>query len=183
MNAANNYIDGQQGFGAIFLIGFMGSGKTHWGKIWAAKNQLSFVDLDELIEKEAGKTIAVIFEKWGEDHFRKIEAAALRTSANLRNTIVACGGGTPCFYENIEWMNEHGTTIYIAATPAEIAQRLLSEQVKRPLLKNLNSSELILFTEQKLMERTPFYNKARLTVQSGLLNENSLPMIVSKIIA
>ena len=89
----------------------MGSGKTHWGKIWAEMNGFIFIDLDAEIEKEVGKSIAAIFENKGEPYFREIEAATLRTFAGAQNTIVACGGGTPCFYENIKWMNEQGTTI------------------------------------------------------------------------
>ncbi|MEP7108404.1 MAG: shikimate kinase [Ferruginibacter sp.] len=130
--------------GIFFLIGFMGSGKTHWGKIWAAENQLSFVDLDEIIESKAKKTIPEIFEKSGEDHFRKLEAKALRTCAGLQNTIVACGGGTPCFFENMQWMNDHGITIYLSCTTAEILHRVLSEPEKRPLIKKINEAEFIM---------------------------------------
>jgi shikimate kinase len=169
--------------GNFFLIGFMGSGKTHWGNKWAAANQLSFVDLDEIIEEKAKKNIAEIFETRGEGYFREIEAEALRTCAGLQNTIVACGGGTPCFFENMPWMNDHGITIYIACAPAEILQRVLSEQEKRPLLKKLNQAELLFFIEQKLTERVPFYTQAKLTLQSSQLTENSFTGIISSIIS
>ncbi len=181
INSSNNSYANQRGLGVFFLIGYMGSGKTHWGKIWAAANQLSFVDLDEVIEKKAGKTIAGIFEISGEDHFRKIEAEALRTCVDLQNTIVACGGGTPCFYENMQWMNDTGITIYIACTSPEILQRVLSEKEKRPLLKKLNQAELLFFIEQKVEERLPFYSQAKVTVQSNLLTEKSFPGIISTI--
>ncbi|MBC7887676.1 MAG: shikimate kinase [Ferruginibacter sp.] len=167
------------GLRAVFLIGFMGSGKTHWGKIWAAVNQLSFVDLDEVIENKAGKSVAAIFDTMGEDHFRELEAAALRTCIDLKNTIVACGGGTPCFYDNMQWMNDHGTTIYITCTFEEIYQRILAEKEKRPLLKKINRAELIFFIEQKLKEREPFYKQAKSMVQSSLLTENSFPGIIA----
>ncbi|MCW3089629.1 MAG: shikimate kinase [Ferruginibacter sp.] len=165
----------------FFLIGFMGSGKTHWGKIWAAANQLSFVDLDGVIEKETGSTIAEIFETKGEDHFRKLEAAALRNCSGLQNTIIACGGGTPCFFDNMPWMNEHGTTIYIICSPIEILERVLLEKETRPLLKKLNRAELLFFIEQKLREREPFYGQATLAVKSAELDQNAFPSIISNI--
>jgi shikimate kinase len=162
-----------------FLIGFMGSGKSHWGKIWAGINQLSFLDLDEVIEAGEAATIAAIFETKGEDYFRNIEAAALRTCAGLENTIIACGGGTPCFQNNMQWMNAHGTTIYIACTSTEILDRVLLEKEKRPLLKKLNEAELLFFIEQKVKERESFYTQATFTVQSGLLTRHSFPEIIS----
>lgn len=181
MNLSNDHSTIQHAKGNFFLIGFMGSGKSHWGKIWAEANQLSFVDLDAVIEEKAGKTVAEIFELDGEDHFRGLEADALRACADLQNAIIACGGGTPCFYENMRWMNEHGTTIYIACTTTEILERVLLEKEKRPLLKKLNHAELLFFIEQKVKERTPFYSQASLTVQSGLLTETSFPNIISTI--
>ena len=170
-----------RGIGGIFLIGFMGSGKSYWGKKWAAINHLSFVDLDELIEKKAGRSIADIFETWGEEHFRKLEAETLRSCAQLEDTIIACGGGTPCFHENMPWMNDHGITIYLSATPTEILQRVLGEQEKRPLIKTLNPEEIVLYTEKKLAERAPFYQQAKLKLPSSLANENTLTEIISTI--
>jgi shikimate kinase len=166
-----------------FLTGFMGSGKSHWGKIWAAGNQLSFLDLDEVIEAGEGATIAAIFETKGEDYFRNIEAAALRSCAGLENTIIACGGGTPCFHDNMRWMNAHGTTIYIACTSEEILDRVFLEKEKRPLLKKLSKAELLFFIEQKVKERESFYTKARYTVQSGVLTQYSFPEIISTILS
>ena len=162
-----------------FLIGFMGSGKSHWGKIWAANSQLSFLDLDEVIEAKEGATIATIFETKGEDYFRNIEAAALRTCSHLQNTIIACGGGTPCFHDNILWMNAHGKTIYIACSSTEILDRVLFEKEKRPLLKKLNQAELLFFIQQKVKEREPFYTQASFTVQSAVLTNHSFPEIIS----
>jgi len=177
----SNSNTGQKTKGNFFLIGFMGSGKSHWGKIWTEANQLSFVDLDAAIEEKTGKTVAAIFELNGEDYFRFVEADALRTCANMQNTIIACGGGTPCFHENMKWMNENGTTIYIACTATEILARVLLEKEKRPLLKKLNQAELLFFIEQKVKEREPFYTQASLTVQSGSLTETSFPEIISTI--
>lgn len=167
--------------GNVFLVGFMGSGKTHWGKIWAVNTRRSFIDLDEIIEKTAGKSIADIFEAKGEDHFREMEASALRSCALVQNSIIACGGGTPCFYDNMKWMNGHGTTIYISCTVPEILQRVKLELKKRPLIKKLNKSELIFFIEQKLKEREPFYEQAKISVASRELTLDSFPGIVDNV--
>lgn len=167
--------------GNIFLLGFMGSGKTHWGKKWAAVNGLHFIDLDEVIERKALMTISKIFEASGEEHFRTLEAGALRECAGSRNTIIACGGGTPCFHDNMSWMNEHGLTIYISATPSQIIRRLRSEQAKRPLLNTLDEVGLRSFIETKLKEREPIYTQAQRIVASTTLTESSLPALVSMV--
>lgn len=159
----------------------MGSGKSHWGKIWAEINQLSFIDLDEIIEKREGKAIADIFETQGEEYFRKAEAAVLRSCAEFQNCLVACGGGTPCFHENMQWINNHGRSVYMEASAAEILERVFAEKEKRPLIKNLSREAMLLFIRQKLAERTPFYNQANLTINSGLLNMHSFPEILSGI--
>jgi shikimate kinase len=156
-----------------FLIGFMGSGKTHWGKIWAGVSGFNFIDLDEAIEKQEGKSIADIFERKGEKYFRKIEAKSLRTFGGLTNTIIACGGGTPCFFENMQWMNESGMTIYLKTTGPQILERVLLEQEKRPLLKKMNPAELLFFIEQKLKERAPFYNAAKQVLTTENISEQT----------
>jgi shikimate kinase len=162
----------------IFLIGFMGSGKSHWGKIWAGKNQLSFYDLDEQIEKTMGESIADVFEKKGEDNFREMERYVLR-KFEIKNTfLMACGGGTPCFFENIQWMNEQGTTIYLQASPQEILEKVMNETEERPLLKKLNESELLFFIEQKLKEREPFYKQAKHILDTNSLTATSLSGIL-----
>ncbi|MBK8520745.1 MAG: shikimate kinase [Chitinophagaceae bacterium] len=160
--------------GKIFLIGFMGSGKTYWGNIWAKQSGLAFYDLDEVIEKEQHKTIAAIFENDGEAHFRKIETVALKSFTEKNDCIIACGGGTACFHENMLWMNANGTTIYLSATPQYIFDRVLDDKEKRPLIKKHNEAELIFFIEQKLKEREPFYNQAQIILPVTELNEESL---------
>lgn len=157
----------------FFLNGFMGSGKSHWGRIWAADHKLGFVDLDEIIEIEEGKTVVDIFESKGEDYFRTVEAKKLRETSTLKNTIIACGGGAPCFHGNMKWMNENGVTVYIAATPDEILRRLAKGQDQRPLIKKLNQAELLFFIEQKLKERAPFYNLAQIILPSAAITEHT----------
>ncbi len=162
----------------IFLIGFMGSGKTHWGKLWAAKANYSFIDLDNEIEKALGKTVAKIFETNGEGFFRAKETEVLHNLNLSQTCIVACGGGTPCFNNNLAWMNEQGKTIYLKASLPTILQRVLLEQDKRPLLKKMNTAELQFFIEQKLKEREVFYNAASICLQGDELNEDMIFALV-----
>lgn len=162
----------------IFLLGFMGSGKSYWGKVWAEKLGYAFIDLDELIENREQASIAEIFEKKGEDIFRLIETRILRDLARHENCIVACGGGTPCFHDNIDWMNEKGTTVYLSAPAANLFERIKNEKAKRPLIKNVNEAELLFFTEQKLKERLPVYEQANVTLEVSHLSEASLDALV-----
>ena len=159
--------------GKIFLIGFMGSGKSYWGSIWAKEKNLDFIDLDKLIEAQEQKTIAEIFEINGEDHFRKAEANMLRLLEDKENCIIACGGGTPCFNENIDWMNKNGITIYLQISPSNILQRVVKEKNKRPLINKLNEAELLFFIEQKLQEREPFYSAAKIIVKEKDISINT----------
>ena len=163
----------------IFLVGFMGTGKTHWGKIWADANQMNFVDLDDVIESTQGKLIADIFYDEGEEHFREIEATALRSCGTLANTIIASGGGTPCFHGNMAWMNEQGITIYIKTEPRHIYERVVAEKDKRPLFRKLDASELLSFIEMKLYERNEFYTQATYTLDSERVSPHSLQEIIS----
>ena len=107
----------------FFIIGFMGTGKSNWGKQWAALHNMSFLDLDELIEKAEEKSVVDIFEKAGEDYFRVKETSILRDQCLQQNTIISCGGGTPCFNDNMAWMNEHGFTIYLSASAPYIFKK------------------------------------------------------------
>ncbi len=162
----------------IFLIGFMGSGKTHWGKIWAKKNGLSFFDLDEEIENTLNESVAQIFDNKGEEYFRESERDHLRKFETKTNFILASGGGTPCFFNNLQWMNEQGSTIYMKLSPVEIFDRVIMEPEKRPLIKNVNTSELLFFIEQKLKGRETIYLKATYVVNANALNEDSITKVL-----
>ncbi len=164
----------------FFLTGFMGSGKTYWGKAWAEENALSFFDLDEQIETISGESVAQIFEKKSENYFREMEKNVLRKFSEKNNFILACGGGTPCFFDNIQWMNEQGTTIYLQSSAGEILQRIKNEIYVRPLLNKINPSELLFFIEQKLKEREPFYKQAKHIFDTNLLTIDSLDKIINK---
>ena len=164
----------------IILIGFMGSGKSYWGKIWAQKNALNFFDLDELIEEQEKKSIADIFDIHGEDYFREKERTVLKTFLGVNDCIIACGGGTPCYHDNMKWMNEHAFTVYLETTVQDIFDRVLEEQQTRPLIKKLNPAELRFFIEQKLKERDPFYKMADIILKSEELVEHTFSKKILK---
>lgn len=152
----------------IFLIGFMGCGKTTLGKKVAQKTGYTFVDLDELIVKEIGMSITDYFEKFGEASFREIERKILHRLGETTNSIIATGGGTPCHLDNMEWMNQHGKTIYIKLSPKALLSRLSQKETEtRPLLKGKSNEELLAFITEKLEERNPFYQQAKI-IYDGL---------------
>lgn len=149
----------------VFLIGFMGSGKTHWGRAVAEKSGRPFVDLDSMIEEREGKSIAEIFAESEEAGFRKLERKHLQSLLNVSPSIVATGGGTPCFFDNMAWMKIHGATIYLKIPIEILAKRLKNEREQRPLLKNLGEAELRDFIQNRLLEREPFYRQADCTLE------------------
>lgn len=165
----------------IFLLGFMGTGKSHWGDLWAAAHNINFIDLDKKIEEAEGMPILDIFEKKGEDYCREAEARELRLLGDEENCIIACGGGAPCFYENIEWMNSKGHTVFLEANPQYILANTEKEKGKRPLLKNMNDAELLFFIEQKIRERTGFYRQAKTTLAAKDITEKSFEAILNTI--
>ena len=145
----------------IFLVGMMGSGKSYWSKWLSKKFKTGGYDLDFLIESNEEKTIAEIFAEDGEDYFRKQEAKVLRWFKEKKAFVLATGGGTPCFNENMEWMNKHGLTIWINPAEEIIWERLIKERQTRPLVASLAEDKLRDFIHQKLLERKPYYEKAR----------------------
>ena len=155
----------------------MGSGKSYWGHQWALQNGYTFYDLDAEIEKAFGMTIENIFKKRGEEKFRELERYHLRKFESNKNCLIACGGGAPCFFDNLEWMQQNGTIIYLKASPEYILMRIMGETSKRPLLKELNSSELLSFIQKKLNEREPTYLQAHYILDVTNLNNESLDFL------
>lgn len=158
----------------IYLIGFMGSGKTTWGKQLGELMNLKFVDLDEIIEQRTNMDINGIFEVKGESFFRKIEAVCLRELAMEDDMIIACGGGTPCYHDNISAMNHSGITIWLNTPKNVIASRLLEEAEHRPLVRNLNPDQLNEFIEDKLEERMQYYGQAKIIVDTTIKTPEEL---------
>lgn len=146
----------------IFLVGFMGAGKTYWGKKLAHYFGAGFVDLDARIEKGEGMPISALFRYRGETVFRAIEGSYLRILLDTEGfTFVSTGGGAPCFFDNMDFMNRNGLTIWLDVPPAVLAQRLAPERAHRPLLAQVAEANLPAFIEEKLAERQPFYARAQ----------------------
>ncbi len=155
----------------------MGSGKSYWGHIWALKNGYNFYDLDTEIEKAFKMSVEEIFEKHGEEKFREMERYHLRKFEHKKKYLLSCGGGTPCFFDNMEWMLEHGNIIYLKASPEYILDRVMDETSKRPLLKEVNAAELLFFIQKKLHEREPAYLKANHILEVEDLKNDSLDFL------
>lgn len=144
----------------IFLLGMMGSGKSYWSKVLAQQLQLTAYDLDAMIEHNEQQSIATIFQQKGEIYFRQLETDTLKIFAEKDNFVVATGGGTPCFNNNMEWMNEHGITVWINESIKILMNRLRNEKEERPLIKDVDNNELEAFIVDKLKERKVFYLQA-----------------------
>jgi len=139
----------------------MGSGKSYTGKRLAERLNFDFQDLDDAIEAKAGKTIRAIFAEEGEAHFRQLERQCLQELGEQPTLVVATGGGAPCFFDNMEVMNTAGLTIFLDIPVDILAQRLKPEIAHRPLLASKSEAELQAFITQKLAERRPFYEQAK----------------------
>jgi len=155
------------GLGIIFLVGFMGCGKTTLGRKLANRLGYAFMDLDHILEAQERITIAEYFAKYGEDAFRKLESEVLKQTEYPEHAVVSTGGGLPCFFDNMDWMNAHGRTIYIKLSPKTLADRLEKEKEERPLLRHHHGEALVAFIADKLAEREPFYSQAAI-VADGL---------------
>lgn len=154
----------------IIIIGYMGAGKTTVGKALAKDLGLTFYDLDWYIESRMRKTVKQIFDEQGEEGFRRIERNMLHEVAEFENVVISCGGGTPCFFDNMDYMNLQGQTFYLKATPDVLFKHLKMGKSVRPLLLNKTPDEVRSFIEEQLTRREPFYTKAKNTVDVTLMD-------------
>ena len=148
----------------ILLVGFMAAGKTTLGKALASDLGLQFVDLDHYIENRYHCTIAHLFAERGEEAFRQIERNMLHEVAEFEDVVISTGGGTPCFFDNMDYMNTQGTTVFLEASPEVIFTRLTIARVQRPLVKGKTADELRQYITEMLERRAPSYNRATQTV-------------------
>src|ERR1700722_16320474 len=156
----------------IFLIGFMGSGKTHWGRQLSAKLGLAFHDLDTVIVEKEKKPVADIFGEKGEEYFRYQEKETLEELVEGKDGfILSCGGGTPCFFNNIEFMKKSGKVIWLNTSIEALQERLLRERKSRPLIREVDERDLGRYIVRKLSERRMDYQQADVTV-----NEESITL-------
>ncbi|MBQ2519074.1 MAG: shikimate kinase [Bacteroidaceae bacterium] len=154
----------------IILIGYMGSGKTTVGRQLAMALGLSFYDLDWYIEMRFHRSVARIFAESGEEGFRQIERNMLHEAAEFEDVVLSCGGGTPCFYDNMEYMNSLAETVYLKATPEVLAMHLKMGKVERPLIKGKTEDELLQYIRQSLEEREKYYLQAKHVLDVSLLD-------------
>lgn len=149
----------------IFLLGFMGSGKTFWGRQLSQKLGIPFFDLDEQIVEAENKSINEIFASQGEEHFRLLEKDTLHIITESRDSmIMACGGGTPCYFNNIEFMNRSGITVWLDTPLDVLFERLLKEREERPLLKDLSDEQIKGFIIKKFADRKIYYEQAEIII-------------------
>ena len=149
----------------IYLIGFMGCGKTHWGRQLSQKLNLPFFDLDEQIAASEGKSITEIFEQEGEEYFRLKEKEVLYIISESHDSfIMACGGGTPCYYNNIDYMKSSGTPVWINCSVDCLFGRLVKEKETRPLIRNLSDEQLKAYIFKKFSDRKIYYQQASIVI-------------------
>ena len=159
----------------IFLIGFMGSGKSYWGRRLSEKLNLPFFDLDEQVVSHEEKSVSEIFSTLGEEYFRLQEKNTLNLLTESHDSfIIATGGGTPCYFNNIEYMNSSGTTVWINTSPDELFKRLLKEKTKRPLISELSDEKLHAFILKKYSDRRIYYEQADMIIDDEPIELDTL---------
>lgn len=156
---------------SIILLGYMCAGKTTVGRPLAQALGLRFYDLDWYIEERFRKRVPRMFEEDGEEVFRRREANMLREVAEFEDIVLSCGGGTPCHHDNMAYMNQVGTTIYLKATPDTLMEHIRLSRGERPLLKNKSPEELRQFVQEQLAERETYYMQAQHIVPIDVLDE------------
>lgn len=154
----------------IILIGYMGAGKTTLGKALARLLHRPFYDLDQYIESRQRKTVAQIFAEKGEAGFREIERNMLHEVAEFEDVIISCGGGTPCFSDNMDYLNRQGETVFLRATPQVLREHLMMGKTLRPLIQGKSPDELMLFIEESLKTRLPYYEKAKHIIDINVIH-------------
>lgn len=163
----------------IYLIGYMGSGKSTLGRRLAKHSGLQFVDMDHYIEKRNCKTVPQIFEEEGEPGFRLKERKALEELSEFTDIVIATGGGAPCFFDNIDLMNRSGKTVFLNIAPEILADRLLKSKTERPLIKGKSKKELIAFIDETLKKRNEFYRQAHYQITQPDIDLDLLMKLIS----
>ena len=166
----------------IIIIGYMGAGKTTVGKALSKELNIPFDDLDWYIESRMRKTVPQIFAERGEEGFRKIEHSMLHEVAEFENVIISCGGGTPCFYDNMDYLNAQGDTVYLKASPEVLYGHLKIGKTERPLLKNKTPEEMQEYIREQLDKREQYYLQAKHVLDVNLMdNYEKIKISVAKL--
>jgi len=163
----------------IYLVGYMGCGKSTIGRKVADLLGISFIDLDKYIEERYFKSVPAIFAEEGERVFREKERASLLEVSQFENVVIGTGGGAPCFFDNMEVMNNNGVTVYIAPDTEILASRLIKSKTERPLIAGKSREELVMFIDEALKKRAPFYERSKIIIRG----ENNLDpqLVIDKI--
>jgi shikimate kinase len=164
----------------IFLIGFMGCGKSTLGRKLSSALNLTFIDLDTFLEEKYYRTIPQIFAEEGEDSFRKKERNVLEEVSMFDDVIVATGGGAPCFFDNMELMNNSGFCVFLDIETSTLVSRLINARIERPLIKGKSPEELYEFIEMMMTKRRPFYEKARYILKGSEISPDQVIELVRK---
>ena len=154
----------------IYLIGYMGAGKTSVGRILAQRMNLMFIDLDQYIENRFHRTVPQLFVEKGESGFRTLEQHMLAEVSDFEDVLISTGGGTPCFFDNMEQMKQHGTIVYLHVSVEELVKRLMLHQNTRPLLKDMSREEMTAFVADALEKRDSYYRQADITFDAELMD-------------
>lgn len=164
----------------IYLVGYMGAGKSTTARRLAQKLGFEANDTDSLFEARFKVSVNDFFGKYDEALFRKLETQMLQSTANLENTVIATGGGTPCFNDNMQWMNQHGITIFLKISPLTAVNRILNSKKKRPLAENKSEDELSDFVQKHYAARMPFYEQAHYTVKGENCDIDALVKLIGE---
>jgi shikimate kinase len=167
----------------VYLIGFMGSGKSSIGARLAECLQWRFVDLDDLLEENAGQSIPEIFAERGEDAFRALERETLEKTFGMTDTVIAAGGGTPCFFDNMDRINDGGYSFYLRNTVDFFVDKLTRSKTERPLVKGKSPEQLRSYIVETLAKREPYYLQARYVIFVGDLGKKNSTKIIANILA
>lgn len=168
----------------LFLIGYMGCGKSTLGRRLARRLGADYADTDSLVEQREGASVADVFRYEGEERFREAERRALESAIALEAAVISTGGGLPVWRDNMERMNEAGTTVYLRRTPEQIAARLTPfGRQKRPRLRGLSDEELLAFMRRDMAVREPFYAQARFTVDCSAMSDSEAVEAILEIIS
>jgi shikimate kinase len=158
----------------IYLVGYMGAGKTTTARRLAQRLGWDVVDTDDLFEEKYKISVCDFFNKYDEDLYRKLEAEVLKSTESMEHVVISTGGGTACYFDNMDWMNQHGATVFLRISQKAVVDRLLHAKRKRPLSIGKSEEELTVFVEQHYTSRLPFYEQARITVKSEDLDLDDL---------
>lgn len=169
--------------GCIFIVGYMGVGKSSGGRRLARTLELPFADTDLVLMDRSGKEVSALFEEWGEPRFRKEEARVLRelTGDGSEELVIATGGGTPCHEDNMDFMLAHGTVLHFEVALEPLVVRLAAKRKERPLIADIPLEQLGDFVNRHMADRAPFYSRAHITVDAGSLDGERLASVARMI--